>query len=187
MKAIKNRKKRAQRLPKKKWGRANGFRIYAFAAILAGGHILIEDVPGGNERTEAFGAAGKGRRKLHQRSGLHLYSKAQSDLIRTRVDDEENYYICLTTLMQDISTEKGGDICEEYRRKYRGEFYLHGLSVSGERTLMMDGEPAIGQRNFMSFMRFSCFRHCGSAVSISKNIILIIIQDCNCRREKRHT
>ncbi len=175
MKAIKNRKKRAQRLPKKKWGRANGFRIYAFAAILAGGHILIEDVPSGNERTGAFGAAGKVRRNLHQRSGLHLYSKAQNDLIRTRVDDEENYYICLTTLMQDISTEKGGDICEEYRRKYRGEFH----------TQFQMG--VIGQRNFMSFMRFSCFRHCGSAVSISKNIILIIIQDCNCRREKRHT
>ncbi len=72
-------------------------------------------------------------------------SKAQNDLIRTRVDDEENHYICLTTLMQDISTEKGGDIREEYRRKYRGEFYLHGLSVSGEGTLMMDGESAIEQ------------------------------------------
>jgi len=72
-------------------------------------------------------------------------SKVQNDLIRTRVDDEESYYICLTTLMQDISTEKGGDICEEYRRKYRGEFYLHGLSVSGDGTLMMDGEPAIEQ------------------------------------------
>lgn len=74
-------------------------------------------------------------------------SKSQRELIRTRVDDEESYYLCQTTLMQDVSMEMNEDTIEEYQRKYRGEFYLHGLTMSEDGELMLDGEPVIEQLN----------------------------------------
>lgn len=65
-------------------------------------------------------------------------SRAQKDVLRTRVDDEESFYQFLVTFMQDAETEYIDDMKERYDKKYRGEYGLfdivleHGLiSLNG--------------------------------------------------------
>lgn len=70
-------------------------------------------------------------------------SKAQKDLIRTRVDDEESFYMFLTTFMQDAVFDGDVDPEEEYRRKYRGEFYLHELRVNHDGIPVLNKTPVI--------------------------------------------
>ncbi len=70
-------------------------------------------------------------------------SASQKDLIRTRVDDEESYYLFLTIFMQDVEFSRNRSPVEEYRRKYRGEFYLYELMVDDDGVPVLNGTPVI--------------------------------------------
>ena len=70
-------------------------------------------------------------------------SAAHKDLIRTRVDDEESYYLFLTTFMQDVDFSGNLELMEEYRRKYRGELYLYELTVTEDGTPVLGKTPVI--------------------------------------------
>jgi uncharacterized protein (DUF58 family) len=73
------------------------------------------------------------------------YSAGQKDILRTRVDDEESYYLFLTTFMQDAVFDAPQKLAEEYRRKYRGESCLHEISVGKDGIPVVDGRPVVGQ------------------------------------------
>ena len=68
---------------------------------------------------------------------------SQKDLIRTRVDDEESYYLFLSTFMQEVDFSGDIDLVEEYHRKYRGESYLYELTVTEDGTAALGGSPVI--------------------------------------------
>lgn len=66
------------------------------------------------------------------------HSKSRGELLRTRVDDEESFYLCLTTWMQDAGLLTG-DYRENYRLKYRSEPYLHRLELYRRGQVVLDG------------------------------------------------
>jgi uncharacterized protein (DUF58 family) len=68
------------------------------------------------------------------------YSKRQNDILRARVDDEESFYLFLTTYLEDGENEYGPELTERYREKYRGQQYLHALYLNGKPELYLDGE-----------------------------------------------
>lgn len=68
-------------------------------------------------------------------------SADRGDILRTRVDDEESYYLFVSTFMQDMVLDAPGELAEEYRRKYRGERYLHEITVDGRGIFAIDGSP----------------------------------------------
>ena len=67
------------------------------------------------------------------------YSASHQELMRTRVDDEESFYLFLTTLMQDAVFDEHQDIITIYRQKYRGENYLYELEIDREGSLLQNG------------------------------------------------
>jgi uncharacterized protein (DUF58 family) len=59
---------------------------------------------------------------------------------RARVDNEESYYRFISRYLMAQGTGQGISLEELYREKYRGEYYLHGLRLTGEADLYKDGE-----------------------------------------------
>lgn len=53
------------------------------------------------------------------------FGKSSGDMIRTRVDDEESFYRCLVTYMQDCLPGVTSEIMIRYRDKYRREQGLY--------------------------------------------------------------
>lgn len=74
-------------------------------------------------------------------------SSSRSDVLRLRVDDEESFYVALTTYMQDVSAQKETELAERYREKYKGEQYLHSVCAFADGTLMVDGEVHGGREH----------------------------------------
>jgi uncharacterized protein (DUF58 family) len=72
---------------------------------------------------------------------LAWFSDGQKEIIRTRVDDEESYYLFLTTFLQDAAFFAQQNLSEEYRRKYRGEPFLHEIFVGRDGAVTLDGHP----------------------------------------------
>ena len=76
-------------------------------------------------------------------AGCHHYAVWQSrsggDLIRTRVDDEESYYLFITTFLRDRSPERIRDMKARYYDKYRGEKALYHILLENGR-MYLDGE-----------------------------------------------
>ncbi len=71
------------------------------------------------------------------------YSRSRSDILRTRVEDEESFYFALTAFLQDGAVKCEGDRLELYREKYRGDPFLHSvLADDGGRISLDGGEPA---------------------------------------------
>jgi len=69
------------------------------------------------------------------------YSGSRQDICRRRVDDEESLYLFLDFYLRDFSGKGPADIWEEYHGKYRGENYLHRLSLEGSTLrLLQDGD-----------------------------------------------
>lgn len=66
-------------------------------------------------------------------------SAGSNDLLRTRVDDEESYYLFLTTFLQDAVYETPQNLKAEYLRKYRGEHYLHEITIDANGIPAVDG------------------------------------------------
>lgn len=67
------------------------------------------------------------------------FSKSRNDVVRVRVKDEEDYYLFMTSYMQDDGASQV-DIKERYREKYKGEQYLHLLCPKDKNTVIVDGE-----------------------------------------------
>lgn len=65
-------------------------------------------------------------------------SMSDKDLIRTRVDDEESFYLFLTAFMQDRAPEEMQDIEDRYYEKYRGEHYLHEILLEDGKLYLDD-------------------------------------------------
>lgn len=55
------------------------------------------------------------------------YSAGQKEIIRARIDDEESYYLFMTTFMRDLTRENNIPLTEQYKNKYRGDQYLYGF------------------------------------------------------------
>jgi len=67
------------------------------------------------------------------------YSKERNDIRRMRIDEEEAFYLFWDTYLREVSvTDKM--LREEYRRKYRSEWYLHDVSINEKLELCKDGE-----------------------------------------------
>jgi uncharacterized protein (DUF58 family) len=73
-------------------------------------------------------------------------SAGSNDILRTRVDDEESYYMFLTAFLQDAVYETPQNLKAEYLRKYRGEHYLHEISIDADGNPEVDGNVAQNQR-----------------------------------------
>jgi uncharacterized protein (DUF58 family) len=69
------------------------------------------------------------------------FSRRENDILRARVDDEESFYLFLTTYLEDgdMGTSAAA-LTERYREKYRGQQYLHALYLNGRPELFLDGE-----------------------------------------------
>lgn len=70
-------------------------------------------------------------------------SASKKELIRTRVDDEESYYLFLTTFMQDADFSGNRNPVEEYHRTYGGESCLYELTMDSSGALALNQTPVI--------------------------------------------
>lgn len=71
------------------------------------------------------------------------HSQSRSDVVRTRVEDEESFYVALTAFLQDGAWKSDGNRLERYREKYRGEPFLHAVVADGEGRIAVDGDDAV--------------------------------------------
>ena len=71
------------------------------------------------------------------------YSKSRGDIIRARIDDEESFYMFLATVLPEIGPTKDKDIREEYKQKYRSEYYLYELVVNPQLELYKNKERLV--------------------------------------------
>lgn len=67
-------------------------------------------------------------------------SVQSGEIVRTRVDDEESFYLAITSFLQDCDFGADEPLAERYREKYRGEHYAHILELSGKPELKVDGK-----------------------------------------------
>ncbi len=58
------------------------------------------------------------------------FSRETGDIRRIRVDDEESFYQFLLYYLRDGSAQDEKDIRDEYRNKYKNEWYLHDICVN---------------------------------------------------------
>lgn len=75
-------------------------------------------------------------------------SQSTGDVTRVRVDDEESFYLALTTYLQDGSAKSVEDRVERYREKYKGQAFLHAVSADAGGSVIVDGELVIRPENF---------------------------------------
>ena len=68
------------------------------------------------------------------------YSKEKDEIVRTRVDDEESFYLFLSVYLQDGIFTDRFPIREAYKEKYRGEYYIHDLLVNRDLEIYKNGE-----------------------------------------------
>lgn len=68
------------------------------------------------------------------------YDGRTQGITRARVDDEESYYSFISSYLVERGAGQAIPLEELYREKYRGEFYLHGLRLTGKAELYKDGE-----------------------------------------------
>lgn len=58
------------------------------------------------------------------------FSRETEDIRRIRVDDEESFYLFLTHYLRDGVAQNEKDMRQEYRNKYKNEWYLHDLRIN---------------------------------------------------------
>ena len=68
------------------------------------------------------------------------YDGRTQGITRARVDDEESYYSFISSYLVERGAGQAIPLEELYREKYWGEFYLHGLRLTGKAELYKDGE-----------------------------------------------
>ncbi len=67
-------------------------------------------------------------------------SREKNDILRARIDDEESFYLFMTTYLEDGEAGHAPELIGRYREKYRGQQYLHALYLNGTPELWLDGE-----------------------------------------------
>ena len=83
------------------------------------------------------------------------FSQSRNDVLRARVEDEESFYLALTTYMKDCSAKPVEDRVLRYKEKYKGEQFLHSVSANKEGELWVDEEKVgkIGSFSEELFLR----------------------------------
>lgn len=67
------------------------------------------------------------------------YSEEKEDIRRIRVDDEESFYLFLDCYLREaVPSDK--DIRQEYREKYKSEWYLHDICITQDLEIRKNGE-----------------------------------------------
>ncbi len=74
------------------------------------------------------------------------FSRESGDIVRFRVDKEEEFYLFLTFLMEDLQKTQEGGAEARYREKFPGERYIYGLRLDDRLCVYRNGEM---------FVRFS--------------------------------
>lgn len=67
------------------------------------------------------------------------YSRSRQDIVRARVDDEEGYYLFLSSYLEDFCAAPAEELQRLYREKYRYERPLHTLQLRANLTLWQEG------------------------------------------------
>lgn len=67
-------------------------------------------------------------------------SRETGQIRRARVDDEESFYLSLVYYLQDADWYQNKNLRQEYRERYRNEYYLHDVQVDSQLRLLLDGE-----------------------------------------------
>lgn len=68
------------------------------------------------------------------------FSRETEDVRRIRVDDEESFYLFLTHYLRDGVAQNEKDMRQEYRNKYKNEWYLHDLCINNELQVYKNNE-----------------------------------------------
>ena len=67
------------------------------------------------------------------------YSREREDIRRIRIDSEEAFYLLWDCYLREVAVSSK-NLREEYRQKYRSEWYLHDLSINEKLELSKNGE-----------------------------------------------
>ena len=67
------------------------------------------------------------------------YEQRVQDLVRMRVDTEEDFYEWQVQYMGAEPPRAYEDVEARYREKYRGEQFLHILRIEPEQSMYLDG------------------------------------------------
>ena len=70
-------------------------------------------------------------------------SQSRDDIMRVRVEDEESFYLALTSYVQDGARGKKMDRLERYREKYKGDQFLHSVMAEAGGQIRIDGEEVM--------------------------------------------
>lgn len=70
------------------------------------------------------------------------YSESRSEVTRFRVDDEETFYTTMVECLKDCAPTPE-DLIESYREKYRGQAYLHSVSLASKDTISIDSQTPV--------------------------------------------
>ncbi len=68
------------------------------------------------------------------------FSRETGEVRRIRVDDEESFYIFLTHYLRDGASQSQIDLREEYRNRYKNEWYLHDICMNSHLEIYKNGE-----------------------------------------------
>ena len=74
-------------------------------------------------------------------------SRDSKDVKRIRVDDDESFYLFLNYALQDIDGRTEKDIRQEYRNKYRNEYYVHDVQITTKAEVYKNGEFVVKWNN----------------------------------------
>ena len=67
------------------------------------------------------------------------HSKEKNEIRRIRIDDEESFYLFWDFFLRDATVNEK-DIREEYRQKYKSEWYLYDLRINEQLEIWRNGE-----------------------------------------------
>lgn len=67
------------------------------------------------------------------------FSRETGDVRRIRVDDEESFYMFLTHYLRDGVAQSQKNLREEYRDKYRSEWYLYDVCINNHLEVYKNG------------------------------------------------
>lgn len=68
------------------------------------------------------------------------YSSEQKDVVRMRIDEEESYYVFLSSFMKECIEEAPFSISQMYQEKYRYDHPVYQIEFSGNLMLTQNGE-----------------------------------------------
>lgn len=71
------------------------------------------------------------------------FSKTEQDIVRVRVDSEENLYLFLMSILGEAAAAEKRDLKEAYQERYKGEAFLTDICVNDSLQVIVRGE-AVG-------------------------------------------